>query len=285
MNASLSRPMSGSSHPSRFVTISVLLPRSLVAASTLATRFSITLSWHFVATTRGMLVKHAENISEITQDNDSNTCSSLIDSMLLWWVSKIVCAIRYIELAAIKLLGKLSFSSSLAFFHKMGVRETVTNTFQQALNFSLTNVRQRNSNAPSIEQTKKKGIDSGESRVGSPQPAVATIEAEGKGRTEGKSQRADDSTSEVSKTENFSSELESETSEKVNWASDETELNRIIRSCLRKLRRETDLIKGTHMEMGVHQKKPSWLHGPRMHRPVILPLFGGRGFRSSVKPA
>ncbi|KVH95777.1 hypothetical protein Ccrd_002161 [Cynara cardunculus var. scolymus] len=33
--------------------------------------------------------------------------------------------------------------------------------------------------------------------------------------------------------------------------------------------------------MGVHQKEPSWLYGPRMHRPVILPLFGERGFRSS----
>ncbi|KAJ0432175.1 hypothetical protein HanIR_Chr17g0856371 [Helianthus annuus] len=93
--------------------IFVVLPRSFAATFTLASLFSITLSWHLVVMTCGMLVKQAQNMSAIMPFKWANNCSLAIGSMLLWYLSKIVCVIRYIELATTNVLGGLSTRSPL----------------------------------------------------------------------------------------------------------------------------------------------------------------------------
>ncbi|KAJ0825099.1 hypothetical protein HanRHA438_Chr17g0799481 [Helianthus annuus] len=105
--------MLGTSHVSSLSIIFVVLPRSFAATFTLSSLFSITLSWHLVVMTRGMLVKQAENMSAIMPFKWANNCLLVIGSALLWHLSKIVCVTRYIELAAINVLGGLLTRSPL----------------------------------------------------------------------------------------------------------------------------------------------------------------------------
>lgn len=105
INAILLWSIFGSSHVSSLWIICVVLPRSLAATSTLASRFSIALSWHFIVITRGMLVRQAANMSAIRLDNRPNNCSSLICSMSFWYFSMIDFAMWYMGLATIYLLG------------------------------------------------------------------------------------------------------------------------------------------------------------------------------------
>lgn len=66
--------MLGSSRASSFIIIYILLPRSTIAYSTLASRFSTTLSWHFVSMARGILLKQADIMREIMLDNNTYKC-------------------------------------------------------------------------------------------------------------------------------------------------------------------------------------------------------------------
>ncbi|KAJ0446491.1 hypothetical protein HanHA89_Chr17g0694851 [Helianthus annuus] len=74
--------MVGTSRVSSLSIIFVVLPRSFVATFTLASLFSITLSWHLILMTRGMLVKQAENMSAIMPFKWSNNCLLVTGSML-----------------------------------------------------------------------------------------------------------------------------------------------------------------------------------------------------------
>ncbi|KAJ0453913.1 hypothetical protein HanIR_Chr15g0734411 [Helianthus annuus] len=63
--------------------------------------------------TRGRFVKQAQNMSAIMPSKWENNCFFVTGSVLLWNLSKIVCVIRYIELAAINSLGGFSGCSPL----------------------------------------------------------------------------------------------------------------------------------------------------------------------------
>ncbi|KAJ0836726.1 hypothetical protein HanRHA438_Chr16g0770271 [Helianthus annuus] len=77
------RTIFGGSRVSSLFIISVVRPRRSIATKTLASRFSIALSWHLTVTTRGMLVRQAAKISAIMLDSRVNNSSSVISKLLL----------------------------------------------------------------------------------------------------------------------------------------------------------------------------------------------------------
>ncbi|MFS7965414.1 hypothetical protein Hanom_Chr09g00761971 [Helianthus anomalus] len=127
--------MLGISRVSGLSIIFVVLPRRFAATFTLASLFSITLSWHLSLMTRGMLVKQAQNMSAIILLKWANNCFLVIGSVLLWYLSKIVCVIRYIELAAINALEGFPTGSPLVLWLIL-----VTISFDLSENHSIISV-------------------------------------------------------------------------------------------------------------------------------------------------